>query len=223
MSCRTIVWVAPVFRPEHRAALDWLNLRTDENTRFFGVEIAVVRIDDSVPAPMFKLVVQPNDWEKTVRAATRSGEGVSEREALFHRFWSSWQSVLSAEKPGWSRSVVAPKGAWFSMTAKVNGAVYYLGFTKAGLVSQQWFEDRDVTVNESRFATLVPKQALMEAAYGGPLDFEVMPGRKSTRIGEVLSGAAIAQEDDWKHYLVWILDRQTRLRARPGMFSGLAR
>src|SRR3954447_4169474 len=28
----TIVWVAPTFRAEHRAALDWLNQRTDENT-----------------------------------------------------------------------------------------------------------------------------------------------------------------------------------------------
>jgi hypothetical protein len=35
-----IVWIATGFREEHRAALDWLNSRTDENTRFFGVEIS---------------------------------------------------------------------------------------------------------------------------------------------------------------------------------------
>ena len=43
----TIVWVAASFRPEHRAAIDWLNARTDENTRFFGVELGVVRIGQS--------------------------------------------------------------------------------------------------------------------------------------------------------------------------------
>lgn len=42
----TIVWITTGFRPEHRAALDWLNERTDEETRFFGVEIEVVQIDD---------------------------------------------------------------------------------------------------------------------------------------------------------------------------------
>jgi hypothetical protein len=36
-----VVWVATSFREEHRAALDWLNARTDENTRFFGVEVSV--------------------------------------------------------------------------------------------------------------------------------------------------------------------------------------
>ncbi len=66
----TIVWVAASFRAEHRAAIDWLNARTDENTRFFGVELGVVRIGQSDPAPSFRLVAQPNDWEKTVRAAT---------------------------------------------------------------------------------------------------------------------------------------------------------
>jgi len=30
----TIVWIATGFRPEHRAALDWLNVHTDEDTRF---------------------------------------------------------------------------------------------------------------------------------------------------------------------------------------------
>src|SRR5689334_7361750 len=58
----TIVWCAPSFRDEHRAAIDWINERTDENTRFFAVEVAAVKIDESRPAPMFKLVAQPNDW-----------------------------------------------------------------------------------------------------------------------------------------------------------------
>src|SRR3712207_5308880 len=50
----TVVWIASAFRPEHRAALDWLNARTDEGTRFFGVQLGVVRIGDSEPAPLFK-------------------------------------------------------------------------------------------------------------------------------------------------------------------------
>jgi hypothetical protein len=40
-----IVWVAPKFRgEEHRAAIDWLNSRTDEVTRFFAVSVSAVRI-----------------------------------------------------------------------------------------------------------------------------------------------------------------------------------
>jgi hypothetical protein len=64
-----IVWVAPFFRPEHRRALEWLNGRTDEETRFFAVQIDAVRIGDSPVAPLMTLVVQPNDWGKQVRAS----------------------------------------------------------------------------------------------------------------------------------------------------------
>lgn len=63
---KTIVWITAGFRPEHRAALDWLNEHTDPDTRFFGIEIAVVQIGGSTPAPNFKLAVEPNDWEKQV-------------------------------------------------------------------------------------------------------------------------------------------------------------
>lgn len=62
-----VVWVAPSFRPEHRRALEWLNERTDEATRFFAVEVKAVRIGDSPYAPLLSLAVQPNDWGKQVR------------------------------------------------------------------------------------------------------------------------------------------------------------
>ena len=74
-----IVWVATRFREEHRAALDWLNERTDEQTGFFGVEIAVVCIAESPPAPAFRLVVKPNDW-KRVKVGAETAENL--RKAL---------------------------------------------------------------------------------------------------------------------------------------------
>ena len=40
----TIVWVAERFTDEHRATLDWLNKRTDEQINFFGLEIELWRI-----------------------------------------------------------------------------------------------------------------------------------------------------------------------------------
>ncbi|MFP3712651.1 hypothetical protein [Puerhibacterium sp. TATVAM-FAB25] len=65
-----VVWLATSFRPEHRAALEWLNERTNASTRFFAVQLQVVRIGSSPAAPLLTLVVRPNDWEKVVRAST---------------------------------------------------------------------------------------------------------------------------------------------------------
>ena len=63
------MWVLPRLLDEHRAALDWLNEHTDEGVHFFGVELSVVRIGDSLPAPVFRAESRPNDWQKAVRAS----------------------------------------------------------------------------------------------------------------------------------------------------------
>ncbi len=47
-----IIWVAKTFNDEHRAALDWLNRITMEGFHFFGVEIELWKIGESLPAPL---------------------------------------------------------------------------------------------------------------------------------------------------------------------------
>ncbi len=59
-----VVWIAREFRPEHRAAIDWLNHRTGENTAFFAITVEAWRIANSPIAPKFNLVASLNDWEK---------------------------------------------------------------------------------------------------------------------------------------------------------------
>ncbi|MDA1056724.1 MAG: DUF4268 domain-containing protein, partial [Proteobacteria bacterium] len=84
-----IVWVASKFTEEHRATLDWLNKITDENFRFFGLEVELWRIDDSLAAPKFNVISKPNNWTKTVAQAAHriSQEGVSETKELQYRYW----------------------------------------------------------------------------------------------------------------------------------------
>lgn len=216
----TIVWVAAAFRPEHRAAIDWLNTRTDENTRFFGVELGVVRIGESEPAPSFRLVAQPNDWEKTVRAATAQAEATG-KQLLYTAFWQRWLELLQSDRPGWSRATRPPRDSWFSMTAGVTGATYYTSFTRRGLSSELVFESPNADVNLARFQALLAKREQMEVAYGGALDWQDLPGKKATRVADYLPDADLALEDEWDTYLEWLHDRQSRLRSSLAATGGI--
>lgn len=80
----TIVWIAKKFADEHRAALDWLNTRTDSGMNFFGLEIELWQVDDSNIAPKFNVVCRPNDW---VKSANRS-KGTSARGLQLQTFWT---------------------------------------------------------------------------------------------------------------------------------------
>ena len=61
---KVVVWLAQEFRDEHRQTLNWLNQRTGEDTRFFGVVVELWKIDNSQPAPCFNLVAKPKDWQR---------------------------------------------------------------------------------------------------------------------------------------------------------------
>ena len=45
-----VVWIATRIGEEHRAVLDWLNQHGDDDVRFFGIELRLLRIGDSQPA-----------------------------------------------------------------------------------------------------------------------------------------------------------------------------
>ena len=96
LNARTVVWIAEEFRDEHRAALDLLNASTTGEYAYFGVEIELLKIDVSRPAPRFNIVVQPNDWAKTVRPPGPDGELSATRQMQLE-FWTGFRELMESE------------------------------------------------------------------------------------------------------------------------------
>lgn len=96
----TVVWIAAPFTDEHRTALDWLNLKTDQSVNFFGLEIELWRIGDSPIAPKFNVVAQPNDWTKTLRVATGQGREISETQRRQLEFWIEFDEFVKSRGDG---------------------------------------------------------------------------------------------------------------------------
>ena len=80
-----VVWIAETMTEEHIAALEWLNEKSVEGVGFFGVEVELLKIGDSRPAPHFTVVVRPNEWAKSVRPRTTE---------LVEWDWEKYQSEL---------------------------------------------------------------------------------------------------------------------------------
>lgn len=88
-----VVWVAIEFTEEHRAALDWLNEQSDDDTHFFGVQIEVWQIGNSAPAPKFEVVCKPNEWAKVARHS----DEMSDAQKLHFDFWRGLQTRMRDE------------------------------------------------------------------------------------------------------------------------------
>lgn len=95
-----IVWVAGVFRDEHRRALDLLNRRTDDNTEFYGVEVEVLKIDNSRECVNFRLVAIPRKWRNPKRMS--SGSGGARHDVRYRHFYQGLVERLHEETPGFS-------------------------------------------------------------------------------------------------------------------------
>jgi hypothetical protein len=78
-----VVWIATRIGEEHRAVLDWLNQHGDDDVRFFGIELRLLRIGDSQPGASFHVEARPNDWQKVIKQRQRVGSPLNTRTREF--------------------------------------------------------------------------------------------------------------------------------------------
>lgn len=220
----TIVWVTTGFRPEHRAAIDWLNERTDSNTRLFGVVIKVVRIGDSAPAPAFELVAQPNDWEKEVRRSALPANGeVSERAGMYRQFWEAVLGRIHDEGRGWARGRTTGS-QWCDTASGVPSTTYSMAWRREGLVVQIYFNDSDAAENTRRYLAMAEHAEAFNSAVGVPVLWDPMDGRKAARIAVVSDEFRdISETDLWARASDWLMLTQERMRAASAAIGGIPR
>jgi hypothetical protein len=80
-----------------------LDEHTDPGVRFFGIQMEVVRIVESLPAPVLNVLSQPNDWQKQVRSATADAS-TGGKSALYVTFWTKFLERIHREHPNWTRA-----------------------------------------------------------------------------------------------------------------------
>jgi hypothetical protein len=209
----TIVWIATSFREEHRQALDWLNEQTGEKTHFFGIELQVVKIGDSANAPLFNVVVQPNDWQKQVRSSTRTG-AVTEKGALYTDFWRHFLDRVHAEHPDWTNAKAVGPYNWFEMKSPIKGTYYSYSFSQGDRLRVELYIDTgDADENMQIFERFRNRQGEIEQSYGAELSWEELPNRRACRIAAYKDGGCtILDRDRHEEFIDWLLSASARFR-----------
>ncbi len=200
----TIVWIAGRFSEEHRAAVDWLNEITDEEFRFFALEVELWRIGESPAAPKFNIVAQPNEWSRSVSDAARAikNDTLTETKAAQLKFWTMFaeylrehQSELRSQKPfpqHWTHFGVGRSG--FLASAILN--------TSSNILGAEIYINHDDA--KTYFAELMTQRAAIEHELGFALDWRELPGRKGCRILIEHEIPAPLDEAYWPDYFEWL-------------------
>jgi hypothetical protein len=182
LDAATIVWVTTSVRDEHRQALDWLNRHTDREVAFFGLQIEVIQIGDSMPAANLKPIATPNDWGRNLKRATDQAEP-SEIATSRQRFFQTVLDELKTRRPGITNASRVGLNNWFSLSAGRTGFVYSWIFTgDRQFRTELYIDTGDAEANEGYLNALARRRDEFEAQVGFPLDWDPMDGRRASRI-----------------------------------------
>lgn len=206
-----IVWIASEIRSEHKAALDWLNSVTNSETFFFGIEVKVIQIGDSLPAPWLDVVVQPNTWSKRAHD-TKAAAISSEKNKTYFEFWQYLISEFAEEFPGLKNKKAQPQ-QWLSTSSGISNMELNLVFTTQGLRVEFYLGSSEEEENSRRFNLLRAERVGIEAKVGRELVWEPLEGKKASRVS--ISGpvdADVMASSSWSQYVDWFRTAYRDLR-----------
>ncbi len=206
-----VVWVAKEFRDEHRQALDWLNHCTDQNTRFFGVVIELWRIDESRPAPHFRVVAYPNNWSKGNSGSNRSNLETSERGEKYREFFQSMIDVLR-EKHRFTNAKEAQPRNYRRFSSGFRG-IHYAASISQGKVAVQLHLDReDMAWNQGLLARLERCKEGLEYQIGNALDWQQVEGRRACHISLYRPGAIDDDPATLQETQEWMIEQLLKFK-----------
>ena len=197
-----IIWIAERFTDEHRAAMDWLNEITEEDIHFFGLEIELWQIGESLPAPKFNIISKPNEWSKTVKTTAGKRE-LSDTKRLQLNYWTAFNSFLIQRK-----SPVRPHSPrpqqWMN---------FALGSSKchmAGTINTQKSRIQVMIVCDGAtagtyFHSLKEDREAIEKEIGSKLKWDELPEKKGSRI-RLIKTMDPTNEQDWSNQHIWMAE-----------------
>lgn len=207
----TIVWVSANFTDEHRATLDWLNKITDENFRFFGLEVELWRIGDSLAAPKFNVVSKPNDWSRQAARAF-SDSGLSETKIKQREYWDKFHTVLDST-PGPIAGNRKPQPQ-HGMRYGIGRSGFCLRATMLRQKNQIQAELYIAGDEQKKFFALIEQQKeQIEEELGYSLEWEKLPTRKYCRISICLNEVDPDDESDWPRQHEWLAKRLNEMHS----------
>ncbi|MDX2348344.1 MAG: hypothetical protein QNK38_05810 [Nitrospirota bacterium] len=107
LEAKAMICVGQEITAEIRQSLDWLNMVSRDDVNFYATELELWRIDDSVPAPNFKVVCQPNMWARQLKMGQEDGESSENSKS---KNFSESKSKKEDPSKGSKEKVGAPQG-----------------------------------------------------------------------------------------------------------------
>jgi hypothetical protein len=203
----TAVWIVSHPRPEHIAAVSYLNETLSDS--FYLIKVEAVRIGDSESAPLLTPVVGPSEEGREVGETKKEW---AERYTLRQRYWADLLERARQETK--LHTIISPsRYNWIGTSAGVSGLLlnYVVRQHDAGA---ELYIDRGKDSegeNERIFDALYSSKEDIEDTFGGPLDWQRLEGSRACRTKKWVEVGGYRDEERWPEIHDEIIDAMIRL------------
>ncbi|MCZ0963872.1 DUF4268 domain-containing protein [Paracoccus benzoatiresistens] len=207
MNARRAIWIVSEPRPEHVAAMTWLN--DNSSADFYMVKVEAVQINDSAPACLMTLLVGPADDKSEI---ARTNKEFADRYDLRLQWWTR---LVERPNARLHAHITPGSYSWIGTSAGIRGLNlnYVVVQDQAGA---QLYIDRGKDAeaeNLAIFERLATHRAEIDSAFGGELNWERMETKRACRIGAVVAGGYKSPGEQWDAIQAEQVSAMNRLEA----------
>jgi len=208
LNAKTAIWIVAEPRPEHVAAITWLNETSAAN--FYMLKLEGIRIMNSAPAPLFTLIVGPSEEGRKVGEVKKE---FSDREDLRKDFWT--ELLRRAKLKTKLHANISPnQSSWSGAGSGMTGLSYNYSIRKheggVELHIDLGKEAEDKT--KAAFDALAKSKKSVEKVFGEPLEWQQVEGRRACRIRKmILTGGYREDASKWPKIQDEMIDAMIRL------------
>lgn len=183
LDASVVIWIVASVRDEHASAIEWLNKNTTDDLSFFLIEVHAYKIGNSVPAPLFKIIEQPNDFSKQAKTMAKAPQ-INESQTKRLEFWNRFNDYVDEiGKP--INKHKATTDHWY--TIAIGSSKCHISID---LVNREhkirvgiWIAD-----DKSLFDRLHSNKEAIEQAAGMHFDWERLDSKKASLVCTYING-----------------------------------
>lgn len=207
LNANAIVWIVKQAKEEHKCAIEWLNNNTSSEINFFLIELHAYKIEDSLPAPYFKVVEEPNDFIKNNKVNGNQNE-LNKSQAERLEFWTMFNEML------------IEKGKPFNVRKATTDHWYDIAIGKSGVHVSVSLVNRDsliclelyISDDKELFDRLYSKKEIIESELNMKLIWDRLDNGKASRIKYNIYGFNFANHANYRELMETIIEDVIKMR-----------
>jgi hypothetical protein len=217
LDAKMAIWVVSAPRPEHVAAITWLN--ESSTTQFFMVKIEAVKIGTSDPAALFTLITGPSDEIEDIQ---KTKKDIADRYEIRKKWWT--YLISHCKKLDALHKHLSPGSySWMGTTSGIRGLIFKYTVTQheSGV---EFYIDRGAnseSENLDVYNAILGEKDSIENTFKSPLRWDILEGKRACRISYVLNGGYRRDESEWDDIQILTIKTMSRLEAalRPSLLT----